>query len=201
MLIANILTNGFGILVFLFLFWTRLKEDFASEIIFKLGFGILVGIFTGVILSKSFSFNYFLWLGFVGGCVGLSATALKFKSKFYEIFESFVISTLPWLSFIFLFDSVINSSLSSFLGFITILLLILISYLLNAHYKNFSWYKSGKIGFTGISVLALIFLIRFVLAIIGISMLSFVGKFEGLLSVIGISVCFTLLFILARKKE
>lgn len=201
MLIASILINTLGVFVFLLILWTRLKEDFSSDLIFKLGFSILTGIGVGVIFSYKFFSTYFLWATFIGGVLGLLATVLRFKAKFYEIFESFVVATLPWLGFIFLQDSAIHSSLSSFLGFIGILILIFVSYYLSSHYKNITWYKSGKIGFTGLTTLGLIFIIRFMLAIFGISMLSFVSKFEAVISGVGAVVCFSLLYYLARTKE
>jgi len=199
--IASILTNTLGILVFLFILWMRLKEDFASEIIFKLGFNTLIGICLGVLISNKFLRPYFLWFGFMGGLIGMLTTVLKFKSKFFEIFEAFIVSVLPWMGFVFLNDSVMHYSLSSFLGFIAILVLIFVSYYLSAHYKNFNWYKSGKIGFTGITILGLIFIIRFMLAIFGISVLSFVSNFEAVISGVGFLICLSLLVYLTKTKE
>ena len=200
-LIASILTNTFGFLVLLFILWKRLKEDFASEIIFKLGFSILLGIGLGKALSIWLLPDYFLWLGFIGGVLGLITTALKFRDHFYELFEGYVIAALPWLSFTFLFDSVKKSSFSSFVAFVVILILIFVAYFLSAHYKSFNWYKSGRIGFAGLVTMILIFVIRFILAIIAIDVLSFVGKFEVVMSGLGIAACFILLFDLARIKE
>lgn len=201
MLIASILTHMLGVFVFLFIFWKRQKDDFSSDLIFKLGFNILIGISVGVTLSIWLFPIYSFWLGFIGGILGLFTALFKFRTKFYEVFEAFVISIMPWLALVFLHDSVIHSSLSSFLGFIGILVLIFVFYYLDSHYKNFNWYKSGKIGFTGLAILGIIFIIRFGLAIFGVSMLSLIGKFEMLVSGLGILVCFLLLFNLARKIE
>ena len=54
MLIASIPTNIVGILVFLFLFWKRLRDDYSSEIIFKTAFDILIGIGVGLLFSLKF---------------------------------------------------------------------------------------------------------------------------------------------------
>ncbi len=198
--IASLLINILGIFIFLFIFWKRQKEDFSSEIIFKLAVHILVGIGIAIAVSLYFLKEYWLWFTFVGGIAGLLIAIYRLRTKFYEIFEAFVIAVLPWLSGIFLLDSAVHSSLSSFSGFLLILIVIFISYYLDAHYKAFSWYKSGKIGFSGLATLAIIFLIRFGLAIFGISVLSFVGKFEPLLSGIGLLSCLLLLVSLGRTK-
>ena len=201
MLIATIFTNFVGILLFLFIFWKRLKDDYASEVVFKLGFNILIGIGIAVLLSFKFFKIYFFWAALIGGILLLILSLFKIKAKFYEIFEAFIIASLPWFSGIFLLDSVINSSLSSFLGFLFILFIIFISYYIDAHYKNFNWFKSGKIGFTGFATLFIIFLLRFALAIARINVLSFVGRFEAILSGLGMIACYVSLYNLGKLKE
>ena len=54
-MIANILTNLIGVLVFLFIFWKKLREDYTSETIFSLA----ALIFAGMIISSIVSFNFF----------------------------------------------------------------------------------------------------------------------------------------------
>lgn len=199
MLLVDYITNILGVFVFLFIFWKRQKDDFSSDIIFKLAFNILVGITIGGFVAKFFIKEWWMWSEFVGGVAGLTLGMLRLRLKFFEIFESFVIASLPWLSLEFLINSVKTSSLSSFLGFLTILLIIFISYWFDASYKNFTWYKSGKIGFSGLATLALIFLTRFGLALGGFSVLSFVGKFEWILSLVGFLLAMSALVYLSRK--
>ena len=122
--------------------------------------------------------------------------------KFYETLEAFIISAFPWLSFIFLLDSVTDSSLSSFLAFIAILIFVFISYYLDAHYKNFTWYRSGKIGFAGIVTLSLFFIARSLLAIFRINVISFVSSgAEAVISGAAAFICFVLLFNLAKVER
>jgi hypothetical protein len=200
MLIASTALNLVGVLMFLFLFWKRQKEDFSSEIIFRLATHILVGIGIGG-LTSLYLIEYWIWLSFLGGLIGLLSAIYRLKTKFHEIFEAFVIGALPWLSGVFLLHSVRERSLSSFLGFLVILIIIFVSYWLDAHYKNFSWYKSGKIGFTGLATLAIIFAFRSGLAIAGVSVLSFVGKFEHILSGVGLLASLLLLINLGRREK
>jgi hypothetical protein len=199
MVIASILTNLLGIFVFLFIFWKRLREDYSSEIIFKAAFNCLIGTGVGFSLSIAFMPTAFLWLSFLGSLIGLGFAVISLRVKFYETFEALVISAFPWISFVFLLDSATHSSLSSFLAFIAVLIFVFISYYLDAHYKTFTWYKSGRIGFAGIVTLGLFFITRSLLAIFGINMLSFVGlRFEAIVSGVAALVCFALLVNLSR---
>jgi hypothetical protein len=202
MLIASVAVNILGVFVFLFIFWKRLHEDYSSEIIFKTVFYILTGVLIGFLLSLKFIPTAFFWLMLTGAMFGLGFTIFRLKVKFYETFEALIISSFPWIGFTYLLDSVTHSSLSSFLAFVAILIFVFISYFLDTHYKNFTWYKSGKIGFAGIVTLSLFFIVRSVLAIFTINMLSFVGlKVEAVISGAAAFVCFVLLFNLARIKE
>lgn len=199
-MLVNILIGLTGILIFLFIFWKRLKEDYAAGIIFKTGFWILLGIGMGWILSFKFLNNWSFYLQMVGGLGSLGILVWRSRMKFYETFEASVIGILPWLAFSFMADSASHSSLSSFLGFLVILILILAFYLLDNHYREFSWYKSGKIGFSGLATLTLFFIIRSVLATMGITVLSFTGKYEAIVSGSLAFICLTTLFNLGRKS-
>lgn len=201
MQIASYVTLLGGGFVFLFIFWKRLKEDLSYDIIFRLGSYILTGLLLGWVISLYSLLNFiWIWLIFLGGLMGLIVGIFRLNLKFYELFESYVISILPWISFVFLKHSVTHSSFSSFLGFLVILFIIFLSYWVESHYKNFSWYKSGKIGFSGLVTLLTIFIVRFSLAISGISVLSFADKFEAPFSGIGIVSCLLVLYLLSRSE-
>jgi hypothetical protein len=200
MLIASAVTGLAGGILFLFIFWEKLKEDFSSDLIFKMAFNILLPLSILNFVALRFFPPFFLWLSFFGGLIGIFISVFKFKVNAFEIFEVYVVSGIPWLSLVFLTDSVTRSSLYSFLAFLVSLILIFISYWLDVHYKSFSWYKSGKIGFTGIATLILIFCIRLVLDIFRIGMISFVGQLDGILSGLGLLVCIGFLAKLTVKK-
>jgi len=190
-----------AILIFLFLFWKRLKEDYAAGVIFESATYILVGIGIGWMISARFFPVWFFWTSFFGGTIGFSLAILKFKVKFYETLEAFVIAALPWLGLIFLMDSVVKASLSSFLAFLAILLMVFVTYYFDTHYKRFTWYRSGRIGFAGLAAASLIFLVRFAIAIVKVPMLSFVGRSEEIISGALAFISFLLLFNLGRIKE
>jgi len=198
-MLVNLGINLLGVLTFLFIFWKRLKEDYAHEIIFKSALYITTGIAVGSVIAFRFTPPWFLWLEFLGAGCGIVISLLILKTRFYETFESLVIAALPWIGLVFLNDSVGRSSLSSFLGFLTTLAFILLYYYLDSHYKKFSWYKSGKIGFSGLVTLGIIFLTRAVVAVSESVVLSFVNKYEVAFSVTAAFLCFLAVFNLARK--
>lgn len=200
-MLVNLGVDFAGILIFLFIFWKRLKEDYASEIIFKSAFGILAGIAIGVALSFRFFPTGFLWVAFLGSLIGLGFSVSRFRVRLYETLEAVVVSGLPWVSFIFLKDSVEQSSLSSFIAFLALLVIIFIYYFFDQHYKEFAWYKSGKIGFAGLATLGIIFLTRSLLAIMKVPVVSFLGGYEAITSGVVAFICFLLIFNLGRTKE
>jgi hypothetical protein len=96
---------------------------------------------------------------------------------------------------------VVKSSLSSFLAFLGILIMLFIAYYFDTHYKGFSLYKSGRIGFTGLAMVALIFLVRSLIAIAKVPMLSFVGIREAPISGVLMLLSLVLLFNLGKVKK
>lgn len=200
MLFANLGLNLLGIIFFLFLFWKRLREDYSSELIFKTAFLTIFGIGIFWLISFKFLPAWFLWFTFLGALLGISLSIYRFHLRTYEVIESLVISVMPWLAIVFLANSVFNSSLSSFLGFVAILIFIFVFYYLDVHYKNFTWYKSGRVGLTGLVIVALIFITRFVVVIFNTSVLSFVSqKLELILS--GVMFAIVTFFIYKLSKD
>lgn len=200
-MLQTLLSSVLGILIFLFIFWKRLKDDYSSQIIFTVSTYIILGILVGSLISSRFFADWYLWAGFVGAILGLIFGMLRFRVKFFESFESVVISCLPWAAFTFLMDSVSESSLSSFLTFLAVLFVIFVFYYLDTHYREFTWYKSGKVGFAGMVTLIVIFVTRFAVSLAGISVISFVDKYEVWVSGGGALVATFLLFNLSRKIE
>lgn len=200
-MIASIAANVSGIFIFLFIFWKRLKEDYSSEIIFKTASAVSLGILTFWLLGLRFYAPGFLWFAFLGATVGLAAACFTLRVRFYETFEAFVVAGLPWLSFLFLEDSVSGSSLISFFAFLAVLFFIFVFYYLDIHYKRFTWYKSGKIGFSGLATIGLIFITRSAIALAGFTVISFPGRLEVYFSGVAAVIVFALLFNLGRQKK
>lgn len=201
MLIARIFTNLLGVFIFLFIFWKKMKEDFSNEIIFRSGSYIITGITIFYLFSFNFSPNWFLWSEMLGASLGLALAIYSQRIKFFESLEAMVLSILPWISLLFLSDSIYNSSFSSFSAFVVILILMFVSYWLDENYKSFNWYKSGKIGLSGLLVLGLFFLIRSVVAFSKITVVSFVGSWDLVLSLALYLVSLFLVYYLAKYEK
>lgn len=199
-MLAKIAFNTLGVLIFLFVFWKRLKEDYTTSQIFTTGLYMIVGISLATVFSRKFLEHWWFWLSFIGAALGLILGILKFKLRFFETFEAGVAATFPWLGVVFLSDSIEKSKPASFIGFIVIILLTVLFYFLDAHYKKFTWYKSGRVGFTGLTTLGLLLLLRAAVAPIVPDMLSFSGKYEAIISGILAFVSFLLVFNLSRTQ-
>lgn len=199
-MLVNLGVGLIGILFFLFIFWKKLKEDYSSEIIFRSSFSVIIGILVGWGISLRFIPSGFLWISGVGALGGLIFANSTYKIRFYESLEAMVVASLPWISLVFLQSSVADSSLISFFAFLITLFMIFVYYYFDQHYKNFTWYRSGKIGFSGLATLLIIFAIRLVVAILRVPVLSFF-ELEVWADAVFLIIAAGLLTNLGRRKE
>lgn len=199
-MLVNFLIGFLGVMLFLFIFWERLNEDYSTDVIFQTATSILIGISLGLIASRLFLPQWFFWTSVLGSFLGTIPMIIKYKLRFYETLEALILASTPFVSLMFFKDSIVNSSLYSFLAFVVSLVLIFLSYWFDFNYKSFPWYKSGKIGFAGLSASILFFSIRTVIAILGLTMISFVGRIDALISGILVLICIGLLINLGRIK-
>lgn len=198
--LLNLLLNALGLLLFLFLFWKRLKDDYTSNQIFSTAFVILFALVVTSILAVNFFPSLVFWINAVGVSVGLTIGVLRYKLRVYESVEAVVISLLPWIGLRFLSDSITNSVLPSLIASLVILVLILLFFIFDKHYKRFSWYKSGRVGFAGLTVLGIFFLIRAIVAAAFGDVLSFWSVYDTLLSGVAAFIAFLTVFNLAQKS-
>lgn len=200
-MLIKILAGIVAVFFFLFIFWKKLKEDYASDIIFQVAMWILAGMALGLTASKIFLPSWFFWFALMGGLIEFMFMFLKFKLKFNQSLEAFILAGIPIISLMFFADSVTSFSLNSFIAFVATLVLLFLAYWFDTHYKSFAWYKSGKIGFSGLATGAVFFLVRTVIAILNVVMISCVGKVDAIISGILAVACLGLLVHLGREKE
>jgi len=194
-----IVFNLIGLFVFLFLFWKKMKEDYLPNQIFSTFFYILFFMLVSYFVSINLFFSWWFWLTYLGFILGLVIGLLRFKLKFYETFEAAFLGFLICFSMHFLADSVKKLSVVSFAGFVVLVILIGIFQFINIHYKNFSWYKSGKVGFTGLVLSFLFFLVRAIAYIFYPGTLSFIPNYEIYLSSISSFIFLALTYNLSRS--
>lgn len=188
-----------GLFIFLFIFWQKLKEDYLSTQIFNTSFYVLVAILVAHLVAKNFFQDSWFWLTFSGIGAGLTLGIVRYRLRIFETLEGTTISLLPWFGLIFLSDSIANSSLTSLIGSLVILGVIFLYFFLDKHYKKFSWYKSGRVGFSGLTILGVFFLIRAFVAASLDNMLSFGMGHDSLLSGVVAFTSFIAVFTLARR--
>ena len=187
-------------MVFLFFFWRRLKEDMRAEFLF--GGGLLLGglgllaLVASIILESS----YWFWMVNVGFFGGMLLAVWKYRMRFFESLEAFVVGTFAFWTGWFWFSAPIGGRWVGVVQGTFFLVLICLFFVFDRRYKAFSWYRSGKIGFSGLSVLGVFFVARAVVAVVSPNMLSFVGRFEAIVSGLLAFLVFFLLYNLAQEK-
>ncbi|MFH1971516.1 MAG: hypothetical protein ABIJ05_04000 [Patescibacteria group bacterium] len=191
--------NLIGIFIFLFLFWKRMKDDYLPNQIFSTFFYILFFMLVFYFISINLFTSWWFWFTYLGFTLGLVLGILRFKLKFYETYEAAFLGFLICFSMYLLGDSVRNLNIDSFVGFVISMLLIGIFHFIDANYKNFSWYKSGKVGFTGLILLAIFFLTRALAYIFFPNTLSFVPNYEIYFSSISSFIFLALTYNLSRS--
>jgi len=194
-----IITNFIGVMVFLFLFWRRLREDYVDQVVFSTAFFMLIGLLVGIIVSSNFYPSAWFWIVLIGVSLGLVVGIFKYKLRPLEMIEASVISLLPWLGIFYFTSFLLTQKIITLMIGVIIIFLIGLFVWLDRNYKGFSWYKSGRIGFSGLIILGVFFLIKAVVAAFIPDMLSFIGKYEIYLSAVAAFVCFFVVYNLARK--
>lgn len=199
-------------LIFTFSFWRKLKEDYLSTQIFNTSFFVIIGILLGLLIPKYLFIPIFgskaslaesgiyFWLAVVGGMAGFLFAYLRVKFRFLETFEAFGVSFLLCFSLWVLSHAITNQSINSLLYSLVLGLLIMVFTFLDKKYKKFTWYKSGKVGFAGLTTFGVFFLVRALIALPFPFVLSFLGRIESIVSSIIAFVFFLALYNLLQQK-
>lgn len=200
-MIMMVIANIIGILFLFFMLWRTLKEDYHYEKVFNLAGIVVVFQFVFLIISKYILSSFWFWLAIIGTAIGFVLTIKKQKMKFFESFEALVIGMLPWISLIYANDAIYRSSLSSFLSFWITILCIFLYFFLDSIYRGFNWYKSGRVGFSGIVTAIVFFVSRGLLSLFFRDTMSFAGSFEIYFSLSTALLLTIVLYNLSRKSE
>lgn len=161
-----------GAFLFLFTFWKRLREDYYENQIFTTGFYIFLFVFVANLFSRYVANSYWFWFSFVGIVLAIIVSSYRFKMRFFEVFEASIVASFIPMILILLYDGFRLRHASSFFAIAVVTLFIGMYYFLNMHYKKISWYKSGKVGFSGLAVCGMLLLVRGVVAVSGLHVVS-----------------------------
>lgn len=211
-MLPNIFLCLLGVLSFLYFFWVKLHDDYTSNSIFSAGFYILIASLVGAYLGfnigvKLTANKIFLpqgvwfWGGFSGFLFGFLLAKWKFSLRFFESLEAAGMGMYVLLIILFLKLAYHDQS-EALLGKSFVMFGILIVYFfLNARYKRFAWYKSGRVGLAGITAIGSYFVARCLIAVFFHSdMVSFVGPIESVISGVVAFVIFLMIYNLAMSK-
>lgn len=199
-MIIQILLFSIGALLFLFSFWRRLKDDYFENQIFTTGLYCMFFVIVFLCTSKYFLPSYEFWFALIGILVGLAVANFRYKMRFYECLEASVHALfLPVIVALFS-HGIVKRQAESFFAAAGVIALVGLYYFLRLHYKKISWYKSGRIGFAGISVLSVFFIARAVLAISFPHMIS-LSSYDWVLSSIFAIISVLALLYLTNKPS
>jgi hypothetical protein len=197
--VLTALTNLFFILLFLFIFWRKIKEDYVAERIFSTAFFAIVALIVVSLFTTYYYPRWWFWGAFAGVFVGVFVGVKRFRMRFFELVDAMVIAMLPWTAGIFLLDAMQNKEILSLVASIFIIFLVFTYVIIDKHYKRFLWYRSGRVGFTGMTVLGLFFTVRAAVAAYVPGMLTLVGFYDVIVSGVVAFLAFSSVIILARE--
>jgi len=200
-MITIVFFNLVGVFAFLFIFWKRLKEDYIGNQIFGIAVIMLISLILSKIIANQFAPNFWFWFSLIGQIFAISLGVLRYHTKLIETFEAGIVAYLPLIAFYFLSDAVKNSNQFSLIGSAVVTLLFTLFFIVVKRYKKFTWYKSGRVGFSGLFVFTIFFVIRSIVALIWDGVLSFSGSYDFYFSMIVVFFSIFLIYKLGRMER
>ena len=199
-MLLRILFIALTFTAFLFIFWRKLREDYIESLVFNSAFYIILGTSLGAFLAIQLFPSSWFWFSLLGALSGLWLSIWRYKLKFFEVLEAFVPSSLITLTLFFFLDFLVRADIFSLALVLNTAFLFCMYYFLSLNYKKFTWYRSGRIGFSGLFTSGLFFLIRTFIALLFSGMISLNGYYDAALSAFFTILSFAALFRLGRRQ-
>jgi len=172
-----------ALLLYIFFFWRRLKEDYISKAIFNAAFLTLIATLVFSQFARLTDHqNAWFWGGFVGFFMSVMFFARSYKFKIFELYEAAGRSALFLIIAIGLADYLSFQNIKSLAiaGFCIALFGLFI--VVDANYRKFTWYRSGRVGVAGLIILGVFFTARAIVAALGFDILSILGRIDFIFS-------------------
>lgn len=183
----------------IFVFWKFLKEDYSEDQIFSLAFFSLLGGLLGFVLSRFVFGEFSFWLVFLGVSGAFVLFYKKNKFMFYEYLEGVIKALLFFLSLLSISYSILEKSFMGLILFVAVFLVFSLYFFLSKSYKKFTWYRSGKIGFAGLTVAGIFFLLRGGIFFVYPDAPTMSGSLEPVICGVVSFIFFLMLYNLSRK--
>jgi hypothetical protein len=173
-----------GVVLFVYLTWRNLRENYEEERVVTYSWLALLGFFIGGRITYGLV-NFGVWndswvswfsvwdkpgMNYIGGFLTLVLVGFIFAKvnnwKVIPFLEDGLINLILLISFLMI-DEFVRASFSLEVG-VYVLFLVLMMFLakfLRKKYRSFVWYKSGKKGFVFLVIVFLSFLIMGILGI------------------------------------
>jgi hypothetical protein len=186
-----------------------MKEDYSSQLIFSSGLTI---VFSGIFFVEIFSLisrrlpvsavfapnQLWFWGAVLGSLIGLAVAVFQKHLKFVETLEAAALAASFPLATVYIVNFIYHKNSLSIALAIFVLLLIALFYFMEGKYRRFPWYKSGRVGFSGLLSVGVYFLLRIIIGISSSQSFSFIGRVDIVLSAV---VAFLLFFSLYNLSE
>ena len=178
---------GLGFILSLFFFWRRLKDDYLGSQIFNVSFltifiaSVLIFSSNFLVQKKSSLLLYFnpqtlwFWPLTLSFFIGLFLASKYYGFKFYEAADSAISALFVFLVFTFLSFFIFSQNALFLLPVIFISFFLGLYLWMNKNYKRFTWYRSGRLGFAGLTSFGIFLVVRSIVALTLPFMLSLVS--------------------------
>jgi len=183
-LAVNILISLPLFLTALFILWKKLRDDYIGSQIFGLGFGIYFFLIAGLLLFHYFKILYFEWIVIAAPLGVVFYYVYRVKMRLNELVNALAPSLYMGSIYYYLMIVILKNNYFSLFGIVLSVLFIIIYFLLEKNYKKFQWYKSGKVGFSGLFVAGAYFFVNSALAVLVPDMVFFSGKINAIISLL-----------------
>lgn len=172
-----------ALIVFLYVFWKRLKDDYIANQIFSVAFLSIAGFISAVIYLKLFSFNWSFWGITVGVIFGMLVGVYRFKIKLLDALNSEIVAWSPLIIGAGVFTGITLADNLMIILSLIFGILYLSNDLILKLVQDVTKFKYGRSHISGLIVISLYMVLRFILAIYHNKVLFFLD-YDAVISVL-----------------